>query len=166
MNREDSNGTSFDERTAEYLVHWGQGLSRRGWLAKLGNIAMKIAGVSLVPLLPVDRAQAQTPTCGDWRLCGIFGNVCQTCCASGGSATVCPICTTKGANWWYKCCTDNSTCPPVSRYINYYDCCSNDPNSTSCAGSRCENNSHQDAWCTSGLAYRCTVIEITTPCSP
>ena len=54
MDRENSNGSSFDERTADSLARWGQRLSRRGWLAKLGQLAIKISGVALLPLLPVE----------------------------------------------------------------------------------------------------------------
>lgn len=166
MQQHESNGQAFDDLMAEYLSDWGQRVSRRGWLARLGNITLRIAGVSLLPLLPVDRIQADATTCGDWRLCGMFGNLCNDCCGTA-SLFDCPSCTTKGANSWWRCCPnfEAQQCPIPGQYINYWDCCASTlEQANSCKGARCELGATQPAWCTNGYRYGCTVIAMGGTC--
>lgn len=167
MNHQNSNGSSFDERTADYLADWGQKLSRRGWLARLGHLAIRISGVTLLPLLPVDRAAGQVvpPSCGDWRMCGLWGNVCQSCCGQSAAWYSCPSCTTQGANAWSLCCIDNEVCPPTVRNVSYYDCCGG-ASANGCTGQGCPNNPNpQGNWCAgTGGTYKCTVVWVGANC--
>lgn len=137
-----------------------------GVLARVGKLALGALGVALLPNLPLDRTSVVEAQggCYDWRLCGIYGNLCANCCGGTASIFTCPSCTTRGYSSWTSCCpTDGSAC--VGKMISYWDCCGGlDIEALSCKGQRCENNIVQPAWC-SGGAYRCTVIVIGADCS-
>ena len=36
----------FDSQTASFLTHWGQRLSRRGMLALVGKVTLRLAGLA------------------------------------------------------------------------------------------------------------------------
>lgn len=161
---------SLDERTAEHLSHWGQRLSRRGVLARVGDLLLKATGVALIPLLPADRAFAQGG-CGDWTLQGMWGSMCAECCGVGASLSSCPPCTVVGAAWSY-CCVNNNVCPQERRNITYFDCCGTvDPwwsfQAAGCHGTVCHNHpQEQQVWCGGTGTYRCTVRNVSQapPC--
>jgi hypothetical protein len=160
------NENPLDVKTAEYLAKWGQSLSRRGLLARLGKLAMWATGISLVPLLPADRIGFAQTGCSDWQLCGIYGNLCKSCCGQGALLFSCPGCTNVGA-YWQRCCENTQTC--TSRMMRYYDCCGTKPGWTdaqaaACKGAWCERNTLQPAWCGTGQVYRCTYIYDAGPC--
>ncbi len=146
--------------------------SRKGFLAQAGSLALKVAGVTLLPLLPIDRIVRDAegicsfgvePGCGDWQLCGICGNVC--CNNSGcnnGSKYRCPTCTSR-EGMWCLCCD----APDGNSYeIKYYDCCETS-GQTNCEG--CENCTYccpryqPKAWCY-GKDYRCTIVVTGSRC--
>lgn len=153
---------TLDESVAETLAAWSQQLSRRGVLAKIGEFALKVTGLVMLPVLPVDRAYAGS--CAEWKFCGMYGRFCASCCGSGASDYSCPSCTTVGASW-SRCCYDPSTC--TNKMITYKDCCGG-PNSSAsaCAGGGCYNHpSQQPVWCGGApLPYRCTVISVGANC--
>lgn len=141
-------------------------ISRKGFLAQTGTMALKVAGVALLPLLPIDRivkdaegscSTGVEPGCGDWQLCGICGKIC--CSASGctnGSKYRCPTCTSR-EGMWCVCCD----APDGNSYeIKYYDCCETQGQSN-CSGcsscSQCCPTHSTKAWC-NGKQYRCTIV--------
>ncbi|AWI91943.1 methylamine dehydrogenase (amicyanin) small subunit (plasmid) [Methylobacterium sp. DM1] len=111
--------------------------SRRGFIGRVGTA---VAGVALVPLLPVDRrgrvsrANAAesagdprgkwTPqdhdvqACDYWRHCSIDGNICD---CSGGSLTNCPPGTKLASSSWVASCYNPTD--KQSYLISYRDCC-------------------------------------------
>ena len=160
---------SLDEQAADSLASWSQRVSRRGVIAKVGKVAMWIAGVSAIPLLPLYRVEAQSG-CGHFSTCGMWGYFCKACCDPSynymGSTTQCPPCTTKGGSW-PRCCSDCSACPPVAFNMLYFDCCG-PAGSEECQGSWCGNNPNQQPWWCAPApgAYRCTVLQTGSPCTP
>src|SRR5258708_3890764 len=123
MRRESESGKDlFDSQTADFLRHCGQRVSRRGLLAAVGQVALRLAGLSILPMLPVDRAFGAVGSCAtDYRLCGMYGSFCKDCCNQTASLTSCPSCTQVGASWPFCCCT--ASCPSTCRMITYTDCC-------------------------------------------
>src|SRR5947199_6540631 len=96
------------ELTERLLKRLYVSTSRRSWLVGIGRSVLKVMGVSMLPLLPVDRivtpADAQTSgPCDYWFLCGIYGCVCD-CSACGGTHVTCPSCATKSSGYWDECC--------------------------------------------------------------
>jgi len=150
MNQEPRSGSSIEERIAAYLRGWSQTVSRRGTLARAGRILLRLSGVTLIPLLPLDRRfevdAADRSESGDdlapgedrplvrrkvhycrWWTCGMCGTFCSTtCCGGTGGTSKCPSCS--GAMYqdgaWTGCCYDSCTtsCSNATRYA-YYDCC-------------------------------------------
>jgi hypothetical protein len=155
---------SIDERSVPYLVEWAQRVSRRGLLARVGQVAMKIAGISLVPLLPVDRAFAQFACgSGDWQTCGMHGFFCKSCCGGGPSYASCPPCTYTGS-FWTGCCQPPDVCASKV-LIRYYDCCGtrgefSDEAAQACRGDECPpgGGSGSPAYCQFLGNMRCTVV--------
>jgi methylamine dehydrogenase light chain len=138
--------------------------SRRSALTKIGRTLLKIAGISLIPVLPLDRiipkAEAQAPICDHWWYCGIDGWLC-TCAACGGGATSCPSCTTQGSSWCV-CCYSGS----VYTWMCYIDCCTD---SQTCANNCLNNcqfcnpsNEEKPAWCAN--MYACTIYKTSGLC--
>lgn len=62
-----------DEQTTKFCEALSQRLSRRGLLGSVGRLALKVAGISLLPVLPVDRAFAQFTCGGDWQRAACTG---------------------------------------------------------------------------------------------
>lgn len=155
---------SVDEGVAAVFVSIGQRLSRRGLLSLCGRALMWTAGVSTIaPLLPVNRVSAQSIGCGDWRLCGIYGNLCGNCCGQGAQLFGCPQCTNPGS-YWNGCCLVPASCPPIHRYYRYVDCCGvkppySDGAAAECQSTPCPNGPPQPAWCSGLGTYRCTYIQ-------
>ena len=170
MDRE-PDGEQFDQRTARFLTNWGQRSSRRGILAAVGKFALRLAGLSILPLLPVDRAFAAVGNCsGDWRLCGIFGWFCKDCCNDTASLFACPSCTNVGSSW-SACCCSYQSCTTSCYLMSYTDCCGTksgftDTQTEACQdpNGECFNNPiPQPVWCGTGTGtYRCTVLTTST----
>ena len=81
-NHEDSR---VDTEATRIVIAFAKRCTRRGVLSRVGRMLLRITGVLIVPLLPVDRmvpdAEAQAP-CSNWRLCGLYGRLCG-CCGGG-----------------------------------------------------------------------------------
>jgi hypothetical protein len=157
-----SEHNAYDERAADYIADWGQSLSRRGVLAKVGNLLLRTVGIAIVPVLPLNRvveAQGFVAGCSDWRMCGIVGWFCQNCCGDVGSYWNCPSCTQWSPTAWRACCYNPSACPD-HRWIYYFDCCTpNRPDAIACQGSSCHGNPDAPSYCTPSQGYySCTVI--------
>lgn len=154
--RKDWAGT-LDERVAAAVTYFAQSSSRRGFLAKLGKVALITAGVTLLPeLLPADRRVANAADCGDWRLCGIYGRTCD-CCNGGCGLDCCP----SGSSWygyWQSCCSG----PFGSYWVLYWDCCNCSANCSSCTWCYGNVNS-KGLWCNGGT-YCCTAPVIGSEC--
>jgi hypothetical protein len=176
MSTHKSDSDRVDARVAELLATWSDGMSRRHLISRLGRWALTIAGVSLVPLLPADRAFAQGGGCGLWHLCGLYGYRCKACCGKSDEQliTSCPTCTAETSSaYWTKCCS-MGTCPPNAQMVRYKDCCGPAPPYSidfvlsSCRGIQCPNNpTPQPNWCTGGRAYVCSIIQLVPgSCSP
>jgi hypothetical protein len=153
---------SFEERTVPLLVEWSQRISRRRLLSRVGNFALKAAGVSLLPLLPADRAFAQFGCSSDWQTCGMHGFLCKACCNQGASYASCPQCTNQGGAW-EGCCRPDPCAPRV--LILYYDCCGTKSGYTpaqaaECQGTECPpgGGAGTEAYCGSQGTFRCTII--------
>jgi len=171
MDREPGGGP-FDSQTARFLMHWGQRSSRRGLLAAMGKLALRLAGLSMLPLLPVDRSFAAVGNCStDWRLCGMWGNFCKDCCGGTASLTQCPSCTNVGASWSFCCCYNPDACTTTCNTIIYTDCCGTKSGFTDSQTATCQdsatchrNPQEQFSWCGATGTYRCTVIGVGASC--
>lgn len=157
-----------DEQTTRYCEALSQRLSRRGLLGSVGRLALKVAGISVLPILPVDRAFAQFTCGGDWQLCGMHGYFCKACCGHGAQYASCPSCTTQG-QYWTGCCAPDDCTQPVT--IRYFDCCAPAGVGVDCTGSSCgllgSCPTSWPAYCTSGLSFRCTIVVNTgVACGP
>jgi len=151
------------EEQAAYLTDWAQRVSRRGLLARVGNLALKIAGVSLVPFLPVNRVFAQFGCSSDWQTCGMHGFFCTACCGGGASYSTCPACTIQ-SGFWTGCCPNPASCGPGTT-IRYYDCCGtaggySSTDAAACTGSECPpgGGNNTVAYCGGNGLFRCTII--------
>lgn len=128
----------FDDLVEKMTRRVAGHTSRRSVIGKIGTV---MAGVAIVPLLPVDRRgrvsranAAEGPgegtrakwqpqdndiqQCDYWRHCSIDGNICD---CSGGSLTSCPPGTKLATASWVASCynpTDGE-----SYLIAYRDCC-------------------------------------------
>jgi hypothetical protein len=138
--------------------------SRRSAFTKIGTALLRIVGISILPVLPIDRivspVLAQSDPCSRWYYCGIYGRLCN-CTGCGGGVTTCPSCASMGS-FWTGCCQQGSGLTQVS----YIDCCSTD---SRCAGN-CANckfctgsGKQEPAWCGSSM-YVCTIISVGNGC--
>lgn len=164
--------SKFDIAAGRFLDGFAQRVSRRGILARLGKFALTLLGLTLVPNLPLNRVcvvEAQNPSgasCdSDWRLCGIYGNLCKACCGGSASKTSCPSCTTRGSSW-SRCCRDpNGNC----KWVSYFDCCGGGSDAANCKGTWCQGNcgGSEPNWCggAGGNVYRCTIVSVGGSCS-
>jgi methylamine dehydrogenase light chain len=169
----DQQESKLDTSASRFLDNFAQRISRRGILARLGDLALAALGISLVPNLPLNRtfvAEANVG-CDDWRLCGIWGWLCADCCGGNGSLTSCPSCsgggTTQGSGSWSLCCPSGNDCG--SKTITYRDCCGGtDTQAGPCQGTQCQKNinGEQPQWCNNGAlgTYRCTIISVGGNC--
>ena len=152
---------AFDARAAKILREISKRSTRRGVLSSMGRLLLRITGVLILPLLPVDRmvpdAQAQSG-CSLWYQCGMCGTLC-TCC--GGTLTQCPgSCPPSGG--WAICCHNTSG---QGLLVVYVDCCENGTACMACNGcQQCANNCTGAEWCgdRGRYTYRCTIAKISS----
>jgi hypothetical protein len=161
-NLSNSKSNDFDIGATRILTGLAKRCTRRGVIFRVGRILLRITGVGIVPLLPLDRmipeVEAQS-SCTDAHLCGICGRLCGCC---GGNLYNCPAGCPR-TSFWSCCCVYMN---PAKIY-NYYDCCErNTSNCASCANCTfCQNNCPQPVWCgDSTLTYRCTSISFAGYC--
>lgn len=144
-------GVALDEQIARALTWHAEASSRRGLLAKLGKVALVLAGVAVVPqLLPVDRRVADAWDCGDWRLCGIWGRTCD--CCNGGCLNCCPD-GSQFYSYWQSCCPNPFA---GQNWMLYWDCCNGSVDCSSCTWCY-GNGSSKGIWCGGGT-YNCTAV--------
>lgn len=175
----------FDRTTALVLDGFSRRISRRSMLVRTGRFAFSLLGVSLLPLLPVDRivrmVEAQSGGCGIWELCGMWGRLCNSCQCCGGTVQACPGCTYQGG-FWATCCpvrTSNGTFTGEYRNVKYSDCCGQQGNpntkgnsNTCLAGEFCRGNGidppqSQPSWCDGAPGeFRCTHYVVLGTCTP
>jgi methylamine dehydrogenase light chain len=141
---------SFDrlfEKSSRVLA---QRTSRRSLIAALGQM---LTGAALIPLLPIDRSRAQTPSSADksghsksakasddphscdyWKYCAIDGFLCSCC---GGSSNSCPPGTQPSPITWIGTCHN----PGDDRdyIVSYNDCCGK----VSCGNCECNRNERE-----------------------
>ena len=150
----------IDKFVERFLASRGQRISRRGILGALGRGVLRLVGISLVPLLPVDRRfQAEAQGGCPPSACGMCGNICNKCCNKTGSSSMCPDCgstngipnvATGGA--WCGCCQ--------GEYWQYNDCCGNPSYRNGCQGTYCGAGCAAQgyiAYCPTG-SYICTTM--------
>jgi methylamine dehydrogenase light chain len=162
---------SLDSVAEKVIRTVAQSSSRRGVLARLGQV---MVGVAALPLLPVDRTVARAaepakrePTetdCDYWRYCAVDGKLCSCC---GGSVNQCPPGSEPSAISWIGTCLNPAD---GRRYtVSYNDCCG----MASCSRCTCSNSEserpayelgvHNDInWCmaNTSTAYSCTISAI------
>lgn len=163
MDQPNINENKLDQIEARILSKLAERTSRKGFLAQTGKMMLKVVGISLLPVLPVDRIIRNLEACCPtyyctgqlWYLCGMNGKICCniTGCL-GGTGTKCPQCATKGSGYWCACC--------AHIMVKYYDCCAVAGSCTGCSNCSPVNCSGvQEAWCNSGQQYRCTIFQVT-----
>jgi hypothetical protein len=166
-------GSKLDSITSDALSVFSESTSRRGVLAKGGQLFLKLLGVNVFfALLPLDRCGYPPANCpnGTWVNCGQWGNMCNACCGSGANPTTCPHSDScsgmfPGAHWTWCCCCN--TCGNSGYQVTYQDCCDKSGSSAtdSCMGSWCQGGgARQQYWCYVTGAYvpaqyRCTVAQ-------
>ena len=153
-------GREFDNKVSEFLADFARRSTRRDIISRIGRILLVITGVTLYPLLPVDRMVPKTEAngpCDDYTSCGMCGRSCYcTGCSNDGTCpSGCP------ASWrWLFCCWDAQ----MANYFQfaYWDCCETGSNCTGCNDTNCpwcRKNCPQGIWCINNtLIYRCTTI--------
>jgi hypothetical protein len=152
-------------REEAFFVRWSERFSRKGFMVRLGQILLRVIGVSFIPFLPIDHivpsAEACGISCSTWWYCGIYGRQCCANCTDGTGNNTCPTCASRGTNSWAACCPNGSSgCATV----RYYDCCSSSITCDCSLCMSCFNNTRQLAWCNSG-SYVCSVATVGGPCS-
>lgn len=184
--KHESEENRFDTATALLLSGFSQRCSRRSMLARAGKFALSALGVSMIPLLPVDRivpeVEAQGPPgCMKWQLCGMWGRLCRSCRCCGTSQQFCPGCTFQGG-FWATCCpvrTAGGELTGEYRNVKYTDCCgqqgtvaSNGDANTCDADPFCEGNyidppEPQGSHCSGAPgAFHCTHWQVLGQCWP
>ena len=165
---------NFDKFSEQASRQLASRTSRRSLLSKLGAA---LVAAPLMPLLPVQRAQAQTKPaetdfsraaqthdetqCNYWRYCGADGDMCSCC---GGGPHTCPAGSQASPTSWIGTCIN----PDDGRayLISYRDCCG----APACGKCTCEGtdrampiyrpqaNNHI-LWCfgTSSMEYHCSL---------
>lgn len=136
MSRPSEPSARIDRLAEDAVRRLARRLSRRSFLGRLGAL---LAGGAALPLLPVSRVAAATPSgaspspegvagpegdpasCDYWRHCAIDGFLCSCC---GGSHTACPPGTTMSPVTWIGTCRN----PADGRQyiVSYNDCCGKD----------------------------------------
>jgi hypothetical protein len=165
MSEEVKNVSLIERVSAPILRSFEQRLSRRSVLRVFERAVLTAFGVMVVPEMPFPRnfskVEAQTCSCDEWYLCGIYGTLCcynpnepEGC--SVGCNGGCPSgCGAELTDYWSSCCWN----PGDDSYhaIFYYDCCcggDEDVNCNSCPG--CYDGSEEPAWCPDDYVYACT----------
>ncbi|PAL26957.1 methylamine dehydrogenase light chain [Acetobacter syzygii] len=177
----------FDRVTETFTRHLASHSPRRQFLARFSTL---VAGSGAFPLLPVQRAQAESRTvppvqpniasdfdrlaqstdptkCNYWRHCAIDGVLCGCC---GGGVHTCPPGTQPSPVSWIGTCRNPSD--GRQYVIAYRDCCGR----TTCASTPdCHCNtadrempiyrpqaSNDIIWCfgTTSTAYHCSTAAI------
>ncbi len=162
MSKHDNAESNLDRWLAGHLEKQSNKLSRRSALMRVGQLLLRLSGLTLIPLLPVDRRfKASAQTGCSWQTCGMCGYLCNTCCNNSGGYSKCPTCAGMvKANAWTGCCYP-SVCQPGTVFT-YADCCSsNQTSATSCRGTPCQAACYPGfpAYCTSGAQYyACTIV--------
>lgn len=143
-----------EQRIAATLSSHAEQMSRRAFVHRVGKALVGfVAGATLTPgvVIRTERADAShADSCwGDWRNCGLYGNLCAKC---GGSSHgwSCPPGSTGGGSWYY-CCPSGG----VYYEFRYADCCK--------AGCSCQSGAWcprhpiaQDYWDCNATTYCCT----------
>jgi methylamine dehydrogenase light chain len=164
--------SKWDERTAAYLSHIAQRMSRRSVLTTVGKWSLRLVGLSLVRVaLPVDRAFAQFACTSDWQTCNMHGYFCTSCCGHGPRYSQCPSCSgvVESTTSWTGCCYNPNDCTNV--LIRYKDCCGGGSEAAACKGAGCgwtgscppgagpcPPDGDWPAYCSSGQEFRCTIV--------
>lgn len=152
----------IDGRTQAFGVKLATRASRRGFLARVGKVALVLATGSVAsPILPVNRMVehvAASPNCYDGVNCGMQGHPCDCC---GGSQYSCPSGTNQGTSW-YACCYVAGC-----QLISYTDCCytaqycCSTPAAPNGQPACCPNCSYCGSggmsWCGGYTCYKCTM---------
>jgi hypothetical protein len=161
MNEHQNTESNLDERLASYLRGQANSLGRRSALAKVGKILLRLSGLTLIPLLPLDRRfEVSAQSSCTWQTCGMCGILCNSCCNNSGGFSRCPTCSgmvTAGS--WGGCCYASGACSGTQFY--YADCCTtNQSQANSCKGTACQAACypHFPAYCASGCYYSCTIV--------
>jgi methylamine dehydrogenase light chain len=156
----------FDGNVATRSRSLARQTSRRSFIGKLGAM---LAGVSVLPLLPVARPFAaegvsemgDPQSCDYWRYCALGGFLCSCC---GGSMNSCPPGAEASPVTWVGTC--RNPVDEVDYLISYNDCCGK----AACGRCGCHNTererpvyypakSNSVLWCfgTESRSYHCTV---------
>jgi hypothetical protein len=156
------------ERIAGYLERKSQTFSRRGLLVSTGKLILRLSGLALLPLLPIDRRAYAQFAC-DWTTCNMCGNFCnsgQDCCFGGGSGGLddCPSCMTT-FQAWSGCCFPDA-CAPSGTIFSYIDCGTGSASQAAACQSptRCTTGCPQAFWHNASAVYSCTIISIIGTC--
>ncbi len=166
----------LDKLTEKTTRNVARQSSRRSWIAGLGGT---LVGASVLPLLPVQRAEAAASTqpkladvsdsgdetsCDYWRYCAIDGFLCSCC---GGNVNSCPPGTEMSPITWIGTCENPGD---GKKYIvSYNDCCGK----SACGNCLCNRNegdrpmyippkSNDLNWClgTQSAVYNCSTAII------
>jgi len=176
--------SAFDQAMENLARRVAGHTGRRGFI---GNLGAKIAGVALLPLLPVDRRgrlggsayaaglpprdawkpqTTNTKSCDYWRHCSIDGNICDCC---GGTLTNCPPGSKLSPSSWVASCYNPED--KQTYLIAYRDCCGKD----NCGMCNCFNTqgelpvyrpefANDIVWCfgaeDDSMTYHCTISPI------
>jgi len=159
----------LDEKARDSFRVLARRISRRSFIGRLGT---SLAGVAMLPLLPVGRAFASESltevgdprSCDYWRYCALGGTLCACC---GGTRTTWPPGAEVSPISWVGTCLN----PVDDKYymISYNDCCGK----AWCERCNCHNserdrpvyfssNSNNILWCfgTESRTYHCTVAAV------
>jgi methylamine dehydrogenase light subunit len=169
---QDSNGL---DQWVEHSTRMLSGtVSRRSFLAAMGQVLLAIAGVELLTILPLDRQGEAAPQvahamgddapddqsgCSYWAYCGIDAPRLCYCCVN--TTCQCPYGTLPDG-YWSACCYNPGA--GKSYHVNYWDCCQSLPSVQCLNGScRCVVVS-RPAYCASGRSYYCTTTCVGSAC--